>query len=121
MPRPSSVPPEESLNTVVFGVAPHDPPGRSPLALSLARCVPAVEFVLKESESTPTLTPVPSTSKAARADAAARCVSPSETTLPWQVLGALIIGASTSWIDCAPFTSASSGRSALAAATSSTR
>ena len=43
----------------------------------------------------PTVTPLPSTLKALRAEAAPSWVSPSEVTSPWQVLAA-VIGASAS-------------------------
>ncbi len=53
IPRPSSVPPGESSRMVVAT-------GRSPLAISPAMWVLALALVLKLSEITPILTPVPS-------------------------------------------------------------
>ena len=84
--RPSSVVSvaKESSRTLNGSVKPQGlpAPGRSPLAMSVAARVAAVGSVSKESERMPTVTPLPSTPKSARASAAASWVSPSESIEP---------------------------------------
>src|ERR1700733_4364850 len=119
IPRPSSAPAaSESSRTSTGAVDPQGlpGPGRSPLGTSPAAGGAAEASRSKESERIPTVTPLPSTPKLARALAAFSCVSPSDLTAPPQSLPRTI-GVSTSVTAPTPATSPIAGRSAGGAAT----